>query len=79
MIPFSAPISVALTACLAILRSNGLITKKSTNIPTFLKAINDAEITDEEINDIVQEVENCECMKLSIQNEHKFKGLYKNK
>jgi len=29
MIPFSAPISVALTACLAILRStNGLITKK---------------------------------------------------
>jgi len=72
MIPFSVPVSVALTTCLAILRStNGLITKtvnKHSKIELlakaklnsiedkFTKAMTDGEITDEEFNDIKQEI-----------------------
>jgi len=41
--------------------------------------MNDAEIRDEKFNDIEQEIENYESMKLSIQNEYKFKGLHINK
>jgi hypothetical protein len=35
----------------------------------FIKAINDEEITEEEFNDIQQETQNYESMKLSFQNE----------
>jgi len=89
MIPFSAPVSVALTACLAILRStNGLITKKvnkhckiellaktkfNSIKKEFLKAMNDGEITDKEFNDIEQEIENYGNMKSNILNEYKVR------
>jgi hypothetical protein len=87
MIPFSVPVSVTLTACLAILRStNGFITKKiskhskiellaKTKLNSieekFTKAIKDGEITDEEFNDIEQEIKNYENMKSNILNEYK--------
>jgi hypothetical protein len=45
----------------------------------FNKAISDGEITVEEFDDVQQEIKDYENMKLSIQNEYKFKGLYINK
>ena len=87
LIPISAPISVALTSCLAILRStSGLITKKinkhskiellaKTKLNSieekFTKAIKDGEITDEEFNDIEHEIRNYGNMKSDILNEYK--------
>ena len=81
MIPFSAPISVALTSCLAILRSTStLIINKHSKIELlaktklnsieekFTKTIKDGEITDEELNDIEQEIRNYENMKSDILN-----------
>ena len=87
MIPCSVPLSVALTTCLAILRStNNFITKKSSKHSKiellaktklnsieekFTKAIKDGEITDEEFDDIEQEIKNYENMKSVILNEYK--------
>jgi CRISPR/Cas system CMR subunit Cmr4 (Cas7 group RAMP superfamily) len=95
IMPVSAPVVVALSTCSTILKSIGrLITKKTSKHSKiemlaksklnsieekFNKVINDGEIMAEEFNDIQQEIKNYESMKLSIQNEHKFKGLYKNK
>ena len=86
MIPFSAPISVALAAFLAILRStSGLIAKKvnkhskiellaNTKLNSieekFTKAMKDGEITDEEFNDIEQEIKNYENMKSNFLSEY---------
>ena len=72
VIPVSVPISVALTNFATILRStSGLITKKinkhseiellakaklNSIEETFTKAIKDGNITDEEFNDIEQEI-----------------------
>jgi len=87
IIPCSLPVSVALTTCLAILRStNNFITKKSSKHSKiellaktklnsieekFTKAIKDGEITDEEFDNIEQKIKNYENMKSVILNEYK--------
>jgi CRISPR/Cas system CMR subunit Cmr4 (Cas7 group RAMP superfamily) len=89
--PVSAPIVVALTTCSTVLKSVGRLISRKTSKHSeivllarsklnslekkFNKAINDEEITEDEFNDIQQEIKNYESMKLNIQNEYKFTDL----
>jgi hypothetical protein len=86
IIPFSVPLSVGLTTCSIILRSScELIAKKISKHSEvellakaklnsieekFTKAIKDGKITDEEFNDIEQEIKNYDSMKTSLLNEY---------
>ena len=82
IIPFSVPISIGLTSCSIILRSSSRLTAQKINKhleieslarakfnsieEKFTKAIQDDKITDEEFNDIEQEIKNFENMKSNI-------------
>jgi len=82
LIPLSAPISVGLTTTMALLRSSsGLLSRKINKHAAiellarskldsieekFYKAIKDGKLTDEEFNDIEQEVKNYNKMKQQI-------------
>lgn len=86
LVPFSAPISVGLTTVIAILRSSsGLVTNKINKHASiellakskldsieekFYKAIKDGKITEEEFNDIEQEIKNYNKMKKYILSEY---------
>jgi len=90
IIPFRVPISVTLTTCSTILRStNGLIAKKinkhlemeslskaklNSIEEKFMKAIKDGKITDEEFNDIEQEIINYGNIKSDNLNDYNNKG-----
>ena len=83
----SVPVSVALMTFLAVLRlTNSFITKKSSKHSKiellaktklnsieekFTKVIKHGEITDEEFDNIEQEIKNYENMKSAILNEYK--------
>jgi hypothetical protein len=86
IIPFSVPLSVGLTSCSIVLRSlcrfiakkirkhseiELLAEAKLNSIEEkFTKAIKDGKITENEFNDIEQEIKNYDSMKTSILNEY---------
>ena len=91
-LPISVPFSIALTTCTAILKlvysfvtkkvnkhsEIVLLAKSKLNLikEKLAKAIKDGEITDEEYNDIEEEIKNYESMKLNILNEYKKQLLF---
>jgi len=87
IIPFSVPTSVGLTTCATNLRPASSLIAKKINTHSeielltkaklnsieekFTKAIKNGKITDEEFNDIEQEIKNYESMKFYILNKGK--------